>query len=636
MAAVTPPSDDDAVTEPRDKPPRFAYDVLLCPDFESVLAGEGQASTPESVVEAALDHGRLLVQARGGAGKTTTLLRLAGAARSAGVRVVETWAVEWANTALDREGVVSAPALISALVAASSPPTIAGSFGDSTPSLMLVDGLNELQSVYAHEILAVADTLASRYPRLGVVVADRLARRAVDRSAWQLATLTPVPEWQIEQLVGQSYNPRHAAFLGNPFFLERARFNPMSAATYRSFFTSQLGVEDEVLTRLAAAVNAAYHRSADRLIELPWLTEQVGDETISQLVQAGVLATDEGHARFVHHLYSDFLAAFDLADAPARWNRLEFDALTFKASSFDAVAMLLELSEQPDHEEADLLVRRVYDWNFYAAAYLLAEDELGPRRISPDMKTALMAMLAERRFDRLASTAIQVSDALRLQRSSLAEQFLRAADVEAVIDIVAAQPGDADWFAEWRDLFVRRPQTVGDASDVRLLRTPDSLVGWTAANILKRLVLTPDAVAEGTALLHADNPTVRWRAAHMLGAVPSPDVIEILMDTARAAGEDLWVRYGAIRSLIEIAAVADSTSRQQIFNGLAQMAGDINDTPQLSKEIARGLIIDSPPDGWAEDAGLLLERLWAEADSVKQQDAWRGVSAALRLEAVGA
>jgi hypothetical protein len=627
---VTPPGHDGEVSdvEPTDaSAPVYRYELLLSPSFDAVLDGSGTSVDASGAVRAALDAGRLLLQARGGAGKSMTLQRIADAAERFGVRVVRVWAVDWTNEA--SAGVLLDQAtLLSTLSAVSDPPTSPTVFGDGHETLLLIDGLNEVRGSYVQEILAAVDLLASRYPQLGVVIADRLARRAVDASSWQLASLTPVPDSQVRKILGSAYDEDKASLYGNPFFLERARLHPLTAATHRDFLTAQLGLDGGTLRVLASAVNRAYRDHKDRLIDVAELELTVGPEAVRRLIEAGVLEPARERSRFVHHLVSDFLAALDLAEHPDRWRRDEFDSLTFTASSFDALAMLLD---ETDAANGDLLVRRVYDWNLYAAAYMVAEDETRLRRVSTEMRVALLAMLAERRFDRLQATAQQVTDALRLQRTGFAESLLRAGSLGEVVRLVAQVETTSTWFAEWRALFSRvddEPST----EDVGLLLTDDSVLGWTVANVLKRVRLGGRAVADVLALLgsHGD-ATVRWRCAHVLGAVPTTGVADALLQRVRN-DVDLWVQYGALRSLIELAARSEPELRERVFIQLGQTADAITNTPQLAREVERALHVTDAPAGWPEDAGLLVEQLWARGRSIAEQDRWRELSASLRLE----
>ena len=79
---------------------------------------------------------------------------------------------------------------------------------------------------------------------------------------------------------------------------------------------------------------------------------------------------DGDDASFRHHLIHDYLAALHMAQDRSTWTPGGFDTITLTASSFDPLAMVLE--QLPDPADADLFLRRIYDWNFYGAAYALA------------------------------------------------------------------------------------------------------------------------------------------------------------------------------------------------------------------------------------------------------------------------
>jgi hypothetical protein len=605
--------------------PEFEYEIRLCENFEAALDQVGEAVEVGKLASIALDAGRLLIQAPGGAGKTTTFARARKAAAESGLRTLEVWAVDWVATVAGRDFSVDIETLDETLEAVSRPAMSSKSFADGVQTVLFVDGLNELQTGYAGVLLDTVDRWATRYPQLGVVLADRLARRTISDS-WQLATITPVPTWQIRELVGSDVSESQIGLLGNPFFLERARLDRVSARTHREFFVAQLHLEPEVLLKLAAVVDAEYNERADRLMQTESLIEALGDDVVNGLIDAGVLFKRNDETSFLrHHLLSDFLAALHLADRPLRWTPGDFDALTFKAASFDALAFLLE---EVSEENVDTLIRRVYDWNFYGAAYLLAHDDIAGGRISDDIRTALLVLLAERRFDKLVTTARQASDALALQKSAIAESLRSVQDVEAVLALVRTLPLGTSWFEEWRALFLYSP--IKDRTPVlEVLRSADGILGWTSANVLKRRQLDDTESNDVIALLQGGTPTERWRAAHVLGRSQEPRSVNALLSAINDPYH--WVCYGAIRSLIEIASLALAQStREEIFLRIADMGAHINSIPELAREVERSLKVDISPPSWAEDAGLLLECLWAASKSVEEQDRWRRVSADLR------
>src|SRR5262249_23464736 len=143
---------------------------------------------------------------------------------------------------------------------------------------------------------------------------------------------------------------------------------------------------------------------------------------------------------------------------------------------------------------ADLFVRRVYDWNLYGAAYALAEAlSNGIRSVSRETEVMLVAMLAERRWDRIYTTAERSRDALSLfPPNSTARTLLEeATDLEAIFGVVLQVQSEKEDFLAWRRLFTLPPGSDVPDDAIRLLEHKNSVLGWTAANVLKRVRLSP-------------------------------------------------------------------------------------------------------------------------------------------------
>ena len=73
------------------------------------------------------------------------------------------------------------------------------------------------------------------------------------------------------------------------------------------------------------------------------------------------------------------------------------------------------------------------------------------------------------------------------------------------------------------------------------------------ANVLKRRILSETSESNLQLLfLTTNNPAVKWRIVHALGASNSKETIEFLCKIIEK-NELLWVTYGALRSILEIA-----------------------------------------------------------------------------------
>ena len=172
----------------------------------------------------------------------------------------------------------------------------------------------------------------------------------------------------------------------------------------------------------------------------------------------------------------------------------------------------------------------------------------------------MLAMLANRRFDLQKNTATRAADALAISPSPAARELLSAPDREAVIARVARAPYAEPWFVGWRDVFTIPVGAPAPDQLVQQILEPDSVIGWTAANVVKHLTVDDARQASLRDEATNESPTVRWRVAHALGAFPSPANAAILFTLLTDADE--WVRFGATRSLVELRALApDSVLR---------------------------------------------------------------------------
>lgn len=604
--------------------PIFRYGVVVCETFDELLAGgSGPARPLADLVALAAERGSLLLQARGGAGKTTALAAAAAAAREDGLTVVEVAAID-VGLAL-AEGAADEGSVLDALGRATNGAAHPQYLLDSPePTLLLIDGVNEIPVEQAKGLLAAVQHLAARAPALRVVVSDRLHRRQLHVRAWTLATLTPVPLEQVRAFVAPDLSDATAEALSLPFYLDAARGDGPRGRTemHEERLRAHASQSDAEVERLAAATFAQYRSTRSRRMDSAAFAKQVPEDQTARLRAAGIL-TPAGPLRFTHHLISDYLAARHLASRP-RWNRSDLDDLTLSATSFDALGMLLELVPG----RADELVVAAYDWNFYAAASLLAEARGSGTRIAPGLETAILGMLGERRFDRVRATSVQVTDALRADGSEYAAALLAARDRAEVCEAVSAWNTAADWTV-WRNLFLRPDGAQADPGDVALLQADDPLLGWTTANTLRRSTAGADVWERVTSLLRADDGTVRWRAAHALGRRPDPSVVDSLF-AVLSDDPYSWARYGALRSLIELAADAEAALRGSVLDRLAGLADLLASRPELARETERALDLrDAPPD-WAEAASVVIEKLWAQADNPEEQDRWSALGERLR------
>jgi hypothetical protein len=354
---------------------------------------------------------------------------------------------------------------------------------------------------------------------------------------------------------------------------------------------------------------------------------ELGTSLYRRIMDAGLLLEERDSAFMVHHLISDYLAAIAVGDKPEKWSHDTFDALTFDGASFDPLTILLE-SLPPTR--TDEFLRRVHDWNFYAAAHLLVAARAAGVRVDPAVEVVLLYMLAEKRFERIRASAVHAQAILDAYPGRTAAALSRAESWHEIKDILSGESFDVHWFKMWKSLAIQKHHASARNHELDALSSDEGIIGWTAANLLRRLVLSDAQKFSVMGMTSSILPILRWRAVHVLGShcdeLAQRRLFECLL------GDDyFWVRYGALRSLIEAAALGDRQTRREIFSNLTDIANVLINHQPLRRELQRNLDIYPAPDDWAVSAGQLLEGLLEASRDVAEQDRWRRVSARLRL-----
>lgn len=612
--------------------PPFEFVVGWAEDYASALTERlGEETGADSLWEHALRTGRVLLLGEGGAGKSSLMRRLWHRARGDGMFASYVDLRRWRSELADEwhaadDDAWRAELLLERLGVPSTSEAELELVGLDTRALVLIDGINEVANRDAEQLLICAEHLARHHPHAGVVVTDRLVRRDVLGPRWSLARVIRA-EAPNATVTGDPKLIRNAFFLN--LAIRGELEGDSASAAFLTYLRRHVGLSEAELDAAAAAAADAYHQHAGRTFDHERFQDLAGSAG-DKLVASGRLVLDPPQASFDHHLFHDTLAARWLAADESRWGRAELNALTFGASSFDALALALE--QLPDPARVDLFVRRIYDWNYYGAAYALARArQLGDVEVSTGMHVALLAMLAERRWDPVRSTADRVEDALRLVGDEVAEDLLVAENPEEVRERILREDLQGDLYEAWRRLFVREDGVPADDELLSALIDEESLLGWTAANVLRRAAPTQLAASRVIATLAEHSSlTIRWRAAHVLGAWPSEATVSALQ---RALLDDeTWeVRYGAVRSLVDVAALSQETERDRQLRWLIDHLDAIKAMPsQVLEELERVLVRVPAPANWVSGAGEVVEALYASESDEDQRSRWRRLSARLR------
>lgn len=618
---------------------RFPFDIRWSESYDNLFRGKFEDTTsPEEVLRKVRKRGRGLLCGKGGSGKTTVAHRILTVASKTGVTVTFIDMRLWSAKLLEAwEGLTDDPLFRADFVLRNfGSPTLSLAAIDELPGrqekLIVLDGLNEIRSSVGQQLLVAFDRLAAVFSNLSVLVTDRLVRRDITEERWAIGLLLSLSEETAKKLFISNVNKEawdkatqaQRRILEIPFFLDKAlQDRQITSATIEGYLIRHALPETEVPNAARGAFITYREGFGGRSFPLRSFTEAAGSPATKLLLESGILVNIQDDAYFTHHLFHDFLAARHLAAHSEDWGAKAFDAVTFDASSFDAIA---EVLGQLSVKDADRFIRKVYDWNPYAAAYAISEAS--ERHVSDEMTHVITAALAERRWDLVVPTVVRTQDALAVLGTSEARKYLEAGSFDEVIMTVAAIESKEAWFRDWQQLFVRRSSEGPKDRELSLLESDDSIFGWTAANVLRRLHLTDAELQRVREIAgQSQSVAVRWRATHVLGAFPKKENQDTLLDRL-LNDQDEWVRYGALRSLMEMAA-RSSILRSDILETLANKADTLITSKRLIDEFsraARARVDKEGIDSWMRGLGRVFRALILRAKDPRELERWSRLS----------
>lgn len=465
--------------------------------------------------------------------------------------------------------------------------------------LVIVDGLNEVPyGEVGSRILTLLDEYMRAHPNARVLVTDRRVSDFYRERNWVTLRLERLATTDVAEIVDDRFEPgtfrglaaTTQSLLRVPYFLDRAmRAGQLAVASragaMESFLRDHGGLTDEQIDELASIAFGVYEQRHSRTFPAAVVEDGLAAELVGRLRDAGVLTSAGGNElRFDHQLEHDYLAGRHLAGDIGRWTAEVFDAVTFEASSFDVLGLALERIEGQDR---DGFVRQVYDWNWRGAISAVADvEQEGEAACSAELRMALLAVTAEKRFDPVSGTRERTNRQLGRFGDAYAQALVAAPSLDALTEVVAGLPAcEVPWFERWRTVFCRMPPTPLTADEVLWLAEADSVIGWTAANTVRRFPFDADRAQQLRELYRAQpEPSqvaraTRWRVVHALGAWPEAASAALLLDAVDHDEHD-WVKYGAVRSLMEMAArTSDAALRATILDGLRARIGHIPREP---------------------------------------------------------
>jgi len=592
--------------------PEFSVEIGWARTYQNVFAHEFEVVNHASgLLDSIAETGRILLLGAGGGAKTAQLTRIAKKSVDRREFPVPVFLKNWSSKHYDLwKTLRNYSQKIDFLLMSFAPSAIG--IGDlerlppGTPRLLLIDGLNEVTENVGNEVLDAVDDYIRYSPRTWAVVSDRFVRRQLRTpERWRLALVLPLSEREVarhvKKIVGEraweNLSETERNILRSPYFLDGflkyKEIRNTKAAELEQFLIERDGLTSQEIDEVARAAFQEY-RSHTRSFSIGSFEEIAGVEPTRRLRTSGSLAVEaDGTAHFDHHLKHDYLVSRYVVKSPQRWDRAHFRTMTFNGSSFDTVALAIE--QLGSREEKDLFVRALYDWNLYAAGNALAAGRT--QQFSPEMSTVVHAMFAERRWDIFIKSAIAATDILHVIDTTLARSLVAANGLEDVLQIIARQAGDANWFRRWKALYTSPIGSEADDLDLSGLVEEDSVVGWTTSNVLRRKILTEEQqISLRNHLNEHGSAIVRWRVAHVLGRFATQQNAEAL---ARGLNDPApEVKYGCTRSLVEVAARSHGELAPFAFESLARAADVLARHPEVVDEFRRVLMVqaeDAPP-----------------------------------------
>lgn len=616
--------------------PEFSIAVGWASKYDDLFAGRFLSTSDISqLVSTALAKGFVLLTGRGGGAKTVIVYRLAQYSIQRQLLPLVITLKDWTGRDYEEWDRIESQFgkvefLLRRFGLASVQSIDLDEMPPNTIRLLLVDGLNEVNSRTGQEIIYALDEYVRYAPSARLIVTDRLLRRAfVDPARWQLALVKPLSSDEVRKQISSRFRPstystlsaEAAELLTSPYFLNAFLRDGQVAGTrseeFRTYFSKHAALSGAEIDSASVAAFKAY-RLSSRTFNLDDFVRCSSEVVVKKLEDSGAIIREGSVAYFDHHLKHDYLVSQYLAKHRADWNRDTFKYVTFSASSFETISLTLEQIGARD--DADYFLREVYDWNPYGAGYAIAEARQS--RATREMLVVIFSMLAERRWDIMVQTSERAADTLNLIRTDDAKRFQATNSLNDIFTIVNSMESEYDWFREWRTLYTKAPQSRATEGDIRELANPDSVTGWTAANVLKRLQLGDDLQdIVRNYVRNYDDDVVRWRAAHVLGSVPTRQSMEVLVMALR--DEDSAVRFGATRSLIELAA-RNSELTADVFNVLIENTQYIVEHRHIIEEVQRAVFIkrEYVPRKWTSSVLPLIAVLQAKTTSAYRAEQW--------------
>ena len=627
---------------PASNAPKFDLRVSICERYEDILTGKASLATlkPKDLLDGA-KFNKLLLHAPGGSGKTAVMCEIAQEAINSGEIVF------FLDFKTSNENETSSPNEITIDYLFDNYSVSGGktefdqALKEEPSILLLVDGLNEIYSSTSEKILKQLESLIRNHPTIRVIVADRMNTHPNVR--FQRGTIEPLTETAIINLLPSNITlPQESAvkqLLSIPFFLDlqlrlwqKASGDEISSEEvppreemFEKYFIEIAKLDITDLKVLSEAAYKVYKEYQGRTFEKDWWIANTSQETFNKLETAGVIINTTSQNKekkmFRHQLLHDFLTGYFIAHNEDLWSSNFFDTATFKTNAYEPISFAAELL----HEKADELLVKVYDWSYMTTDKCRVDLKrtLIKSPISNDLEFALTVKNAEKMFEVFEDTSKDAKRRLLESSTPETQVFLEVKSEEEIFELVRNYEPTTERFIKWKKYLLWNPERI-EQNDLLLLDDQNPIVSWTVTNTLRRMELSDEIQTSILMFYHTrkteNDNNLRWRIAHLLGRFPSERNIKLLFQILTEDSFE-WAKYGAVRSLMEIASFPDSEFREKIISELISKLQNIK-SPLILKEIRRTCLIKQPDKDWYKSV-LELAKVASELpESASEKKIW--------------
>lgn len=602
-----------------------------------------------SIIELANEKKRVILSGRAGIGKSNAINTISREILSGGkipvVINLKNWNIEYLEKLRGRE--IHLREKMNTLLRMSH-----GKFNEKIleeikdNSIFIVDGLNEINSgeygnESVREVINTVDEYVRNYSNASpIIMTDRTNRKFADD--YFSVVLDELSDGEVKKIINSKFGEGRfdslsesaKKFLKIPYFLELALKigNPDQTSETKSlelFFKELLGLDQEAINLISRSLFDLNSENGTLLFDAKDFEERIGSEAYQKLLDSTVIVpTPDGRVKFEHQLQHEFLISNHLIENEDRWDIGSLDVATLRANSFESLFMTID--QISDKSKCDKFLLHVYNWNWPAAIKCIARlEKNSSENYSESTLIAVASLVAQKMFDPVYGTSMEAKTRLVEIQNESCKKISEADSFSSLVDLVNEIQNNEEWFLNWREIFTWDASRDLSNDDLMKIKSEESLVGWTTSNALKRLDLNETRLEQLRVIYNTsldgrqESDTVRWRIVHTLGSFPSQENASMLLS---ALEEDPyhWAKYGAARSIMEMAAKTDDPElRKMIIDNIKQKYKVMN--AAVSEEIGKTSMYHGAFGGWETSIKPLLKEINQNLDEELTKREWKKI-----------